>query len=607
MKHAARAAFRADAKGRNMRKGRIGTGSRIISETFFRLLPVQVLLMAVSSVNALIDGSIAGRVIGPEAMTLIGLFMPAKWILDTVCAVFLGGSQILCGRFLGKNLIERTRAVFSLNLASVAVFSAVVSAGGFLFPEAIARALGASAAHMDGLSAYVVGMAYGIPAMLLCTQLTAFLQIEQQHVRTYTGILLMAALNAGFDVLFVGRYGMGMFGLGLATSVSCWVFFLVLAGYYFHKNASVRFSLRGIRLKDLAEIVRIGLPGADTTFALAVRGYVINLLLQRYAGADGVAALSALNSCGSLMFAISSGIASATRLMSSVYYGEEDREGLHAVLRTALTNGVLIVSGVSFLVFALAGPVTSLFFRDPASEVYGMTRLLFRIYPFCIPLSTICMVFVSYYQSTGRMGIVHALSVMDGFLGVVLSSLVLAPLFGATGVWIAHVLNGVYTTAAILVYARILHGEAPRSIGDLMALPESFGVGRDKRLDMTIRSGEEATETSSRVEAFCRSMGIDGKRSVYAALCMEEMTVNIIEHGFDGRRTHSVDLRVVFRGEDLLLRIKDDCRPFDPKEKLALIDPEDVTHNIGLRMVGRLAKRIQYSHTLGLNVLTILL
>ena len=68
-----------------------------------------------------------------------------------------------------------------------------------------------------------------------------------------------------------------------------------------------------------------------------------------------------------------------------------------------------------------------------------------------------------------------------------------------------------------------------------------------------------------------------------------------------------VDVRIVSCSEGLLLRIKDDCRAFDPKEKLELIDPEDMSHNIGLRMAQRFAKEMSYSNVLGLNVLTILL
>ena len=86
---------------------------------------------------------------------------------------------------------------------------------------------------------------------------------------------------------------------------------------------------------------------------------------------------------------------------------------------------------------------------------------------------------------------------------------------------------------------------------------------------------------------------------------MEEMAGNIVEHGFDdGKKKHSADVRVVYKNDELLLRISDDCRAFDPKEKLELVDNADVTKNIGLRMVHRLAKSMSYTNMMGLNVLT---
>jgi anti-sigma regulatory factor (Ser/Thr protein kinase) len=205
------------------------------------------------------------------------------------------------------------------------------------------------------------------------------------------------------------------------------------------------------------------------------------------------------------------------------------------------------------------------------------------------------------------MKIVHVLSIMDGVAGTVLSSLILAPVLGAAGVWIAHVLNGVYTLAAVVVYSCMHRRKIPHSIEDLLAIPEDFGVAEDQRLDISIHNETEVTETSQLVMDFCRRVGIDAKRSIYAGLCMEEMAGNIVEHGFTDGKDHMVDVRVVNRPEGLLLRIKDDCRAFNPKEKLELIDPEDVTHNIGLRMAQRFARELSYSNVLGLNVLTILL
>ncbi len=50
--------------------------------------------------------------------------------------------------------------------------------------------------------------------------------------------------------------------------------------------------------------------------------------------------------------------------------------------------------------------------------------------------------------------------------------------------------------------------------------------------------------------------------------------------------------------DDVILRIKDDCVPFDPGERRRIAEDTDKTKNIGIRDV-------QYQNILGLNVLTI--
>ena len=55
----------------------------------------------------------------------------------------------------------------------------------------------------------------------------------------------------------------------------------------------------------------------------------------------------------------------------------------------------------------------------------------------------------------------------------------------------------------------------------------------------------------------------------------------------------------------MILRIKDDCIPFNPKERLSMSDPNQVEKNLGIRMVYTFAKDIQYQNILGLNALTV--
>ena len=179
---------------------------------------------------------------------------------------------------------------------------------------------------------------------------------------------------------------------------------------------------------------------------------------------------------------------------------------------------------------------------------------------------------------------------------------------GMNSVYWANVINGIATTVIIVGYAWIRNRHFPKNMAELMVIPGTFGVRREDRLDITVRSMDEVVCVSRKVREFCGEKGVDSRRSYLAALMVEEMAGNIVSHGFrKDQKAHSVDLRIACKGQDLILRIKDDCIPFDPSERRKILDPEDVTRNIGIRMVFSLARDIRYQNILGMNALTILL
>lgn len=86
------------------------------------------------------------------------------------------------------------------------------------------------------------------------------------------------------------------------------------------------------------------------------------------------------------------------------------------------------------------------------------------------------------------------------------------------------------------------------------------------------------------------------------------MVTNIIEHGFTkDDKQHSIDVRLVAKGDELILRVRDDCVRFNVKEKGENWKerPDDVVKNIGIRMTMAMAKDLKYVNTLGTNTLLI--
>ncbi len=144
--------------------------------TFFKLLPVQIILVAVGSLNSIIDGAVAGNLIGPKALTAIGLFWPVIMCMNMVTAVLSGGTSILCGQFMGKNQIDRSKSVFTLDILMVCAVSVLLTLAALLVPGGMSFCLGAREEITGMLSDYLKGYAFGFLPILLSSQLSTFLQ-----------------------------------------------------------------------------------------------------------------------------------------------------------------------------------------------------------------------------------------------------------------------------------------------------------------------------------------------------------------------------------------------------------------------------------------------
>ena len=127
------------------------------------------------------------------------------------------------------------------------------------------------------------------------------------------------------------------------------------------------------------------------------------------------------------------------------------------------------------------------------------------------------------------------------------------------------------------------------------------------RIERSIRSMDEVIALSKDVGGFCAAHGIGSKEANRLSLCIEEMAGNVIEHGFSDGKPHSLDVRVLVKDGQRVLRMRDDCALFDLQEKADhwAFDPEHPERNIGIRMVMHAAKDIAYTNTMNTNNLIV--
>ena len=581
--------------------------AKIVTKMMFRLLPIQILLAAVGAVNGIVSSFFASNYVGIDAMSAVGLYSPIQMLITAVSLMISGGSVILCGKYLGQNQQKKLQNVFSLNLVVSLLISGLFvvlflllgyfDLTGFLTGDETVRPI---------FNRYLLGQSIGVLPLLVGNQLPAFLSMENKGKRTMIASLVYIGVNVMLNFVFVQLLHWEAFGLALASSLGLWVFFGVEAEYFLSGKSHLRLTPRELAWSETGAILKTGFPGAASNAYQTLRGFLLNKLIVAFVGSVGISAFAAANNLLGIVWAIPSGMLAVSRLMMSVSIGEEDRQTLTDIMRVMFRRFLPLMGAVCALIIVCAEPLTRIFYRDPSESVYMMTVWGLRLLPLCMPLSIIYMHFVCYGQASGKQGLVHLLSALDGVVCVVAFAAVMIRVIGMNSVYLASLFNGVVTTLVIIGYAWLKKKRFPRNMEQLMVIPDGFGAPESERMDLSVKSIEDVVSVAERVQAFCLAHGVDARRAYLAGLSMEEMAGNIVDHGFTkDSKTHSIDVRVVHKDEDVILRIKDDCVPFDPGERQQLAEDDDITKNIGIRMVFRIARDVQYQNILGLNVLTI--
>ena len=580
---------------------------QMICKLMFRLLPVQVLLAMASAVNSIVSSYFATNYVGMEAMSAVGLYSPIWMLLGAIANLIAGGCAILCGKSLGANDSKKLQQVFSLDLAlaflAAAVFTVLMLCISLFH---LSGMFTADVSLWPAFERYVAGMAIGIIPYFLYNQFPVYLTSENKGNMTILASIVYIIVNLVLNILFVKVLHMEEFGLALSSAIGMWIFMAVEAYHFFTKDAHLKIAFDVIPWKQGTEVFRIGFPGAASYIYQTLRGLILNRLLESFCAAGSLSAFALANNVMSIFWALPAGMASVSRLMFSVSHGEEDRQGLVGTMKVMFRYFIPLMCIVDAAIIVSSPVITSLFVKDIASPAFTMTVSGLRILPLCMPLSIILMHFTAYGQVSGKSVFVNIASILDGVVCVAGFSVLLVHPLQINGIYIANVLNGVVTTLFVVLYAMFKLKRMPRNTEDLMVIPDSFGVTKDERIDISVKSMEEVIEVSKRVQDFCLEKGIDSKRAYLAGLCMEEMAGNIVEHGFvKDKKKHSIDIRVAHKNDKIILRIKDDCIPFDPKERNKLESGDDLTKNIGIRMIYQIMKDIDYQNMLGINVLTI--
>ena len=568
-----------------------------------QMLTAQIFAALTVSLCLMIDSVMISRFLGEEAIAAYGLSNPVLLVIGALGSLLASGIQAACSKSLGRGSQEETNAGYSSALAVGGCVSVAFMVIVLLLSSPLANFMGAGSegGFFEKTRDYLRGFSIGAPASMGALVLVPFLQMAGQTGILITAVLTMTVADVALDILNVFVFHGGMFGMGLASSVSYYLAMLISGFYFLSKKCVFHFSWKLVSGKKISELFRGGIPAGVGMITSVILVFVLNKILTFRGGSQAIAAYSVIMTIGNASNCISTGVGGVSLTLSGIFYNEEDRTSLRELFRQMCRYGVILGLAVGGILLLIAPAFVSLFIPN-AGDTQRMAVLGARL--FAIGLIPCCFnnAFKNMYQGTERVRLTELISVVEGTLFPILSALVCSAFMGANGVWLNFGLGELLTLVSICVYIRWKTGSMPWEEDACLMLDRDFGVRGDCLMEATIASMEEVARVVKQAEAFCLEHGQSAKVSNHIALCIEEMAGNIIQHGFSAdKKKHHLSVRVISKGERWVLRFRDDCRAFDPVHYI----PDEGKVALGIRRVLAIADEANYTYSLNLNNLTL--
>ena len=563
-----------------------------------QMLSAQIFSALAVSLCLLVDNIMIGRFLGEQAMAAYSLANPLLLLIGAVGTLLSAGVQVACGKSLGSGSRKETDAGYSSAVSSAAAVSLLFTTVVLLFAPLLARIMGAgrSGGLFDMTSGYLKGFSIGAPGCVGALVLIPFLQMAGRSTLLITAVLTMTAADIALDLLNVLVFHGGMFGMGLASSLSYYAAMAVVGFYFLSERCVFHFSVRLISRRKIMELFRGGIPAGFNMASAVIAVFLLNRILKATGGSNALAAFAAVTTLGNTANCITTGIGGVSLTLSGIFFHEEDRSGLQTVLRLLCRYGVILGLAAAALLELFAPALVSLFIPG-TGEAQRMAILGLRLFAGGMIPCCINNALKNAYQATERVFLTVLVSLLEGTVFPVLAAFAFSRFMGTGGAWLYFPAGEALTLLFIAALIICLERKSPWRNGAALLLKQDPGTEPD-RLEMDIHSMQDVTEAAERAGQFCLGHGQSAKVSNHVALCVEEMAANTIQHGFAmDRKHHSLSVRLLQKEEDLVLRFRDDCGSFDPVHYI----PKEGENALGIRLVLAFAKEVRYTYALNLN------
>ncbi|MGN0179024.1 MAG: MATE family efflux transporter [Monoglobaceae bacterium] len=403
------------------------------NKKFFRYVIPSVGSMLVTGLYFVIDGIFVGQGIGTNGLAAVNIAVPFISILIAVTMMITMGGASLVSIAFGKKEPEKANNIFNISVLLVVCFSLFMSLIIILFPEAIAKLLGASDILLNDTAVYL--KYFVIFGLFYCGAMTlsAFIRNDGNPQLAFWGMICGAVSNMFLDWLFIFPLQMGIKGAAMASGLGQVLACAVLSFHFILRKGNIRFAVPKITQKNLLTILHTGIPEFVTQMSSPVTTFCYNQLVIRIFGEIGTAAFSVISYLLVIIIAVFTGLAQGIQPLLSFSRGEGNWERERKFLCKGLCLNILLSVAVYIIIVIFGKQIIGIFNSDLKMIELAYNCIL--VYGISFPFAAVNIVYTTYYLSVKQTGQALRIAVLRSFVLSVFFIFAIPAVLGEQFLW----------------------------------------------------------------------------------------------------------------------------------------------------------------------------
>lgn len=411
-------------------------GQRFTFGSLLRFAFPTIVMMVCMSLYTMVDGFFVSRYVSSDALAAVNIAYPLIGVVVGVGIMLgTGGSAVIAGQ-MGQERFSLARENFTRVLVFGFIIGLVLSGVMLVFLDPLLRLLGASEKLMPYCQQYMwVLLPFMAPQVLQLTLGVFFVTAGKPKLGLWLTVLA-GVLNMILDYVFIAELGMGIAGAAWATAAGYMVI-PIFSLFYFSKPRTELYFVKH-KFDKMVILNSCGNGSSEMVSSLAnsVITWLMNLVMLKFAGEDGVAAVTVVLYTQFLFSAIYLGFANGVAPVISYNYGGGNIEQLKRLFSICMK--VISISSVLMVgaAMVLAEPIVGMFL-EAGTKAYELTLYGYLLYSVNYLFAGVNIFGSGFFTALGDGKVSAQISFIRTFGFTAVSILAFSWIWQETGLWLS--------------------------------------------------------------------------------------------------------------------------------------------------------------------------